>query len=138
MGYDSWLSFRLGSARHAVRLERVHEVVEPSALTRLPLAPRAVLGVLDLRGTPLPVLDLGLRLGGRATPRSRFSCVLVVDGPAGPLGLLVDRVDGVIDLPAGLRGETRVSGVDVRLLELDELRAEDEGRAPAPTEGMES
>jgi purine-binding chemotaxis protein CheW len=110
MGHESWLSFRLGAARHALPLARVHEVVELAPLTRVPLAPRALLGVLDLRGRPLPVLDLGLRVTGVSTPRSRFSCVLVVAGPAGPLGLLVDRVEGVTEVPAGLR-----------LLEIDEL-----------------
>jgi purine-binding chemotaxis protein CheW len=107
----SWLAFRLGTARYALPLARVDEVVELAPLTRLPQTPEAMLGVLDLRGTPLMVLDLGRKLGAGGTASTRFSRVVVVAGPAGQLGLLVERLEGL------------VAAGSVPLLDLDEVLA---------------
>jgi purine-binding chemotaxis protein CheW len=70
-------------------------------MTPLPLTPHFVLGVMNLRGIVVPVIDLGARLGLPAATLGRRSCVVLVDAPPGEdgkpmvMGVLVDAVHEV-------------------------------------------
>jgi purine-binding chemotaxis protein CheW len=66
-------------------------------MTRLPGAPEHVLGILNLRGALVTVIDIGLRLLGRASVSAEPS-VIVLDVGGRLLGLLVDDVQEVLDL----------------------------------------
>lgn len=83
---------RLGRAEFGIPINRVREVLRPPPLVRIPFPPPAVCGIIHLRGSVLPVIDLGLRLLGRASaPPGRL--VVVSDGGGWAL-----RVDGVLGL----------------------------------------
>jgi purine-binding chemotaxis protein CheW len=90
------LSFRLGDEEYAVMVDAVKEVLKIRDLTPVPNAPDYVLGVMALRGTVLPVIDLCRRLGlppGKQDEKSRIIVVSVNDEDA---GIHVDRVTGVV------------------------------------------
>ncbi len=90
------LSFRLGDEEYAVMVDAVKEVLKIRDLTPVPNAPDYVLGVMALRGTVLPVIDLCRRLGlppGKQDEKSRIIVVSVDDEDA---GIHVDRVAGVV------------------------------------------
>ncbi len=57
-----------------------------------------LIGITSLRGKIIPVIDLGKRLSlrGGSSERHRRQKILIVKGPKGPIGALIDRVDGVI------------------------------------------
>jgi purine-binding chemotaxis protein CheW len=96
-----YLTFFVGAEEYAIDVLRVREVVDGVAITRVPAAPRDVRGVANLRGSVVPVLDLGLRFGGGALVPTARTCVVVVEceGGADPLvGLLVDSVHRVVAL----------------------------------------
>lgn len=100
-GGQQFLGFTLGGDMHALRIQQVREILGLSQMTPLPLTPAFVLGVMNLRGIVVPVIDLGARLGlGPATP-GRRSCVVLVDAPPGDdgkplvMGVLVDAVHEV-------------------------------------------
>lgn len=140
------LAVALGGAEFGLPAGRVREVLRPPPLTRVPFAPRDVRGVAQLRGTLLAVMDLGLRLG--SAPAASPGRLVVVAGPGGePLGLLVDRVAGLVEsgtaadevldppppeaeaaLPPGwLAGVAQPApGRRVALLNLERVLAEDE------------
>lgn len=92
--------FRLGAEFYACEVSSVEEVVTDQPIHSLADIPPPLLGVVRIRGALLPVVDiapaLGLRLGEAATP-----AVLVVDGPAGRVGIAVDEVHQVTALPPG-------------------------------------
>ncbi len=90
------LSFRLGGEEYAVMVDDVKEVLKIRDLTLVPNAPDYVLGVMSLRGTMLPVLDLCRRLGITQPARDEKSRVLVVSPDEEDVGLMVDRVSGVL------------------------------------------
>ncbi len=90
------LSFRLGGEEYAVMVDDVKEVLKIRDLTMVPNAPDYVLGVMSLRGTMLPVLDLCKRLGIQRPPSDEKSRILVVSPDEEDAGLMVDRVSGVI------------------------------------------
>jgi len=99
-----YLMFTLRDACYAVAIESIREVVELHSLTRIPLAPAVVPGVLNLRGSVVPVVDLSVRIGGPPTVIGRRTCVIIVemrvDEGLQPLGVLVDAVSEALEVEA--------------------------------------
>jgi chemotaxis signal transduction protein len=95
----------IGGARYAVELRWVREVVSLGFVTNVPTAPAALGGVCNLHGAILPVLDVGVLLGGAAArPARQGDSALVVEVEAVVCALRVDQVDHVASLPES-RGE---------------------------------
>lgn len=90
------LSFRLSDEAYAVLVKDVQEVLKVRDLTLVPNAPSYILGVTSLRGTMLPVIDLCKRLGLPAGARDEKSRIIVVSLNDENVGLIVDRVTGVL------------------------------------------
>ncbi|HEX8393497.1 MAG TPA: chemotaxis protein CheW [Longimicrobium sp.] len=96
----STLSVRVGGAEFGIPAERVREVLRPPLLTRVPFARNGVRGVAQVRGTVLAVVDLGERLG--LAPVGAPGRLVVVWGrEREPVGLLVDRVVGLLEEDGG-------------------------------------
>jgi purine-binding chemotaxis protein CheW len=90
------LSFLVGKEAYAVFVDDVREVLKVRALTLVPNAPGYILGITSLRGMMLPVLDLGARLGLTLPERDEKARIIVVSPDEEAVGLMVDRVTGVI------------------------------------------
>lgn len=90
------ITFRLGEQSFGVDIMAVREIRAWSPTTRLPHVPSYVVGVVNLRGTVLPVMDLAARLGWEpTTPTDRH--VIIVAQIAGQLrGLIVDAVSDIV------------------------------------------
>lgn len=97
-----YLSFQLAGEEFAFGILRVKEILEYDTLTRVPNAPPAVRGVINLRGSVVPVLDLAVLFGLPATAVTKRSCVIIVevqiDGQQLVMGVLADAVNQVIEL----------------------------------------
>ena len=91
-----YLSFGLADETYAVPIVALREIVRPLPITLVPRTPSYVLGVVTLRGTVLPVLDLRIRLGLPVGPPTRSTRILVLETEEGPAGILADRVDEVV------------------------------------------
>ena len=94
--------FEVGGRIYAVDVAQVREVVRWRPITPLPGAPTLIEGVVDLRGTVVPVIDLNRALGGAAVepdPRTRIA-VTEIDGML--VGLVVDAAIEVLPVPASL------------------------------------
>jgi chemotaxis-related protein WspB len=96
-----FLIFKLGKDRYALEADRVLEVLPLLAIRRLPQAPRGVAGIFNLRGQPVPALDLNeLAFGEPARERltTRIIVVLHTDsaGRNHPLGLIAENVTQTI------------------------------------------
>ena len=89
------LSFRLGGEEYAVLVEDVREVLKSYHLTIVPNSPDYILGVMTLRGTVLPVIDLCKRFGLAQATKDEKSRIVVASSADEEAGLLVDRVTGV-------------------------------------------
>ena len=89
---------RLGQTEFGIDVRRVREVLRAPRITRLPFPPPTILGIVSIRGTLVPVMDLGERLLG--TPADREGRLVVVRDPdrEGSIGLLVDAVLDLIPL----------------------------------------
>jgi purine-binding chemotaxis protein CheW len=92
--------FSIGSARYAIELRWVREVITLGFVTEVPTAPPAIGGLCNLHGTILPVLDTGALLGlpaGLAARQGDGALVLEAEGTI--CALRVDQVDHVASLP---------------------------------------
>jgi len=98
-----FLSFMLGQDMFAIGILAVREILEYAGVTPVPQMPPCISGVINLRGTAVPVLDLACRLEREPVPVSKRTCIIVVevDGNAGAfvIGILVDAVNAVLDIP---------------------------------------
>ena len=90
------LSFRLAGEAYALLVKDVREVLKIRSLTPVPNAPSYILGVTALRGTVLPVIDLCVRFGLPSGIRDDKSRIIVAHSGEEDVGLVVDRVTGVL------------------------------------------
>jgi len=99
--------FALGSARYAIELRWVREVVTLGFVTGVPTAPPALGGLCNLHGTILPVLDVAALLDLPAGPPARQGDgALVLEAEGLVCALRVDQVDHVASLPAAERSSS--------------------------------
>lgn len=97
-GEQKFLCFSLGQEGYGIAIDEVREVRLFEPPTRLAQSAAWMLGLLELRGEVLPVFDLRLRFGQPASQDEHTVCVLV-QAPGGSVGLVVDAVTAVVDLP---------------------------------------
>jgi chemotaxis signal transduction protein len=91
------LVVELGGGGYAIPIERVREIVQPRALTRIPRAPAWLVGAIALRGEIVEVVDLAQRLRRDRTMPGPASRIVVIHAEdEGVAGLLVDSVTGVL------------------------------------------
>jgi purine-binding chemotaxis protein CheW len=91
-----YLGFPLGAERFAIEILRVQEIRALGAITPIPNAPTHIRGVINLRGTVVPVIDLRLRFGLDTTADPRFAIILVVTAHDRVVGLIADAVPKVL------------------------------------------
>jgi len=102
------LTFNLGAETYGVEILRVQEIRGFSAVTRIPQSPPHVLGVLNLRGSVVPIVDLRMRFSLAEVAYTALTVIIVlsVEGGSGrrSFGVVVDGVSDVMDLaPDALR-----------------------------------
>jgi len=103
-GADQFLTFQLGKEVFAMDIRTVREIIQYGPMTTVPLMPDFVRGVINLRGAVVPVIDLHARFGHPVTQVGKKTCIVIFDalreGERVELGLLVDAVSEVIDIPS--------------------------------------
>lgn len=90
------VTFKVGSEEYGINIQRAKDIVPVSAITRIVEAPPEILGIINLRGKTLPVIDLRKRLDAEETPHTKKSRIIVVEYEQRDIGLLVDEVKQVV------------------------------------------
>ena len=93
------LSFRVGEQEYSVDIMSVREIRGWTKATPLPHAAPYVCGVINLRGTVLPIIDLAKRLAIDVAPASERNVIIVVQVNGQTLGLVVDAVSDILSIP---------------------------------------
>jgi len=98
-----FLTFMLADGVFAMDIATVREIIQHSQMTTVPLMPDFVRGVINLRGAVVPVIDLQARLGKAPGTVGKKTCIIIFDsrrdGERIELGLMVDSVSAVIEIP---------------------------------------
>jgi purine-binding chemotaxis protein CheW len=100
-----YLTFILQEEIFALDISTVREVLDFTTITRVPRTPDFMQGVINLRGSVVPVVDLRMKFGLPVTEKTVNTCIIivevVVDDEMVVLGVLADSVQEVLDLEAG-------------------------------------
>ncbi|MFK0206355.1 chemotaxis protein CheW [Agrobacterium sp. NPDC090283] len=92
------IAFHLGEQQFCIKTTSIREIRGWAAATPLPHAPRHVLGVMNLRGSVIPVIELAAKLGVPSSIDTSRSAIVVVEVGQGVLGLVVDRVSDILSI----------------------------------------
>jgi purine-binding chemotaxis protein CheW len=111
------LTFSLGGEVYGVDILRVKEIRGWSPVTRIPQSAPAVLGVLNLRGVVVPIVDMRVRFGLRSAEFNAVTVVIVLSLPSETgsreFGIVVDQVNDVVDLaPEHIRPAPDTGGLN--------------------------
>ncbi len=97
-----YLTFLLGEEVFALDVANVREILEFITITKVPKTPEYMRGVVNLRGSVVPVVDMRLKFGMSETTRSLNTCIVVVElslaGETTIIGMLTDSVQEVFEL----------------------------------------
>jgi purine-binding chemotaxis protein CheW len=146
-----YLTFGLGTETFAIGIMAIKEIIEYASLTEVPMMPAYVRGVINLRGSVVPVLDLPVRFGKASSAVTKRTCIVIIDVMLGSdrhvLGLVVDAVNAVLDIPQGdiepppafgasirtefIRGMVKINSKFVIVIDVDHVLAADEVQALA-------
>lgn len=107
-----WVSFEVAHQQYAIAILKVFEVLSDADIEPVPRAPQAVLGVINLRGSIVTVVDLSVWLGLPQTAMAQ--CIIVINHEDQAFGIRVDRILEVLDIqqsainpvPPGTAGST--------------------------------
>jgi purine-binding chemotaxis protein CheW len=97
-----YLTFKLAEEIFALDVAKVREILEFTTITKVPQTPEFMRGVINLRGSVVPVIDMRLKFGMSATNQTINTCIIVVeavlDEDTTILGALADSVQEVVEL----------------------------------------
>ncbi|MEW6192920.1 MAG: chemotaxis protein CheW [Bacillota bacterium] len=96
---DKFLTFILGEEEYGIEIRHVTEIIGIQSITEVPDMPAHVKGVINLRGKVVPVMDMRLRFGMPERPYDDRTCIVVINIDGQAVGLVVDRVSEVLDIP---------------------------------------
>lgn len=98
----SYLTFKIGKEQFAANASFVHNIIELPKITEVPEMPNYMLGVINLRGSVLPVIDSRIKFGVENTEITTNTCIIVmevtIDNKQVFIGTLVDAVAEVIEI----------------------------------------
>lgn len=92
-----FLTFVLGTEEYGLEILTVHEIIGLMHITRVPRTPAHVVGVANLRGKVIPVIDLRMKFGMEPIEPTPRTCIIVVQSQGLQFGLVVDQVSEVVD-----------------------------------------
>lgn len=114
----AYLTFSLGDEKFAIPVENVQEIVEFGQVTKVPGAPPYMLGIINLRGRVLPLLDTKIKLGLPPSVTTKRSRIMVLDmisdeGKALNIGAIVDVAREVVEIfPNEIQPATEVTNLN--------------------------
>ncbi len=95
-----FLTFYLAGEEYGIEILKVHEIIGVLPVTRVPRTPDFVLGVINLRGKVIPIMDLRRKFGMEPSEGTAESCIIVAQVGGVQIGTLVDRVSEVVAIAA--------------------------------------
>ncbi len=106
-----YVTFTLGDEEYVVQMGNVQEIISYRGFTKLPNVAEFVPGVLNLRGTVVPVIDLRVKFGMPSPDYDKYTVIIIVEVAGGLMGVVVDEVTDVIEMaPSELRPAPKLSG----------------------------
>ncbi len=96
---DRYLTFSIENESYGVEIKHVTEIVDMQKITKIPELPDYIKGIINFRGTIIPVMDVRLRFRKKPKDYDDRTCIIVIDIGDMSAGLIVDTVSEVITIP---------------------------------------
>lgn len=101
---QQYLTFLLSGEMYAIAILNIKEIIEYGNITEVPMMPNFIRGVINLRGSVVPVVDLSARFGRNKTEISHRTCIVIIevqnnDESKQDIGVMVDSVSEVLEIP---------------------------------------
>ena len=93
-----YLTFLVGDVGYGIEISYVVEIISVQDITLVPHTHAYVKGIINLRGTVVPVIDMGMRFGGSEVIYTDQTCIIVLSMDDMSVGILVDGVQDVTDI----------------------------------------
>ena len=93
-----YLTFLVGDVGYGIEISYVVEIISVQDITLVPHTHAYVKGIINLRGTVVPVIDMGMRFGGEEVVYTDQTCIIVLSMDDMSVGILVDGVQDVTDI----------------------------------------
>ncbi|MDH5638103.1 MAG: chemotaxis protein CheW [Nitrospinota bacterium] len=113
-----YLTFALGVEEFGINISIVKEIIKLMDITHIPQTPGYVKGVINLRERVIPVTDLRIKFGMPKEEYTHETCIIVLEIPGAPAGIIVDTVSEVVDIksdeiepPPAFDGKTELSNI---------------------------
>lgn len=99
---QQYLTFMLGGKSYGLEILNIKEIIEYGEITEVPMTPDFISGVINLRGSVVPVIDLGQRFSGNVTDITKRTSIIILevknDDLSIEVGVTVDMVNDVLDI----------------------------------------
>ena len=99
---NQYLTFMLSGETYGINILDIKEIIEYGKLTPVPMMPEFIAGVINLRGSVVPIINLKLRFGGNTTEIGKRTSIVIIEvgnnDRKNEIGIIVDIVNEVIDL----------------------------------------
>lgn len=117
---NQYLTFHVRGECLAIGILDVKEIIEVGVMTRVPMTPDFIQGVINLRGNVVPVINLGSRLGRGCCTMSKRSCIVLVEcetenSDRQTIGMLVDEVNEILEIREDCMQPAPDFGTDIRI-----------------------
>ncbi|HBJ38910.1 MAG TPA: chemotaxis protein CheW [Planctomycetaceae bacterium] len=141
-----FLTFALGDQEFGIEILRVQEIKNFTRITPIPNMPSCIKGVMNLRGTVVPIVDLRIKFAMETSDYNQFTVIIVVNVGTRIMGLIVDAVSDVLNVePTEIESAPDLGSIDtsfisglaksadrlVTLLNIEQLLGEQAGVATA-------
>ena len=93
-----YITFSLNEETYAFDVLHVQEIIELTSVTKVPHLPEYLKGVINLRGTIIPVIDLKQKFGMACGEYKKHTCIIVSEFSRGVMGLIVDTVSDILTM----------------------------------------
>lgn len=99
---NKYLTFFLDGEVFGIDICNVLEIISVSAITWIPENPESIKGIINLRGSIIPVIDVRIRFNKQERPYDELTCIIVIEYKDNNIGLIVDTVNEVVHIPEHL------------------------------------
>ena len=114
---EQFLAFTLGGESFAMDIRSIREVIQFEELTQVPMMPPFIRGIINLRGSVVPVIDLFVRFGRPPATVGPRTCIVILEltqgDEAAELGVLVDSVSEVLTIAASAIEPAPTAGTEL-------------------------
>ncbi|MFY9142455.1 chemotaxis protein CheW [Sulfuricurvum sp.] len=110
---ERYLTFFLGAEQYGIAIDRIKEIIAIMKVTYVPKTPSYMKGVINLRGSIIPVVDTRLRFGMETREPDMHTAIIIVEVDKVNIGFIVDRVEEVASIDSSNLGAAPKFGSNV-------------------------